>query len=778
MSQAVRAEMVTLLYQHTPSAIVGTSVAVLVIWIVFAGKIPTQTLILWSAAMTGVLLWRYTSYVRFRRTPARERQIHVWEGLATLSAGITGLCLGVGGAVIASPVSPFYQGAILLLILGVVVSAIPFLGAIRKAYLADSVGAIVPIVVWCIQYWQPIYVSTAVMMGVFIWAAWTTSTKYSYSIESVIRTKFELGKVTVAKKALQKSFEKLASVEQEVRGSEERFRGIFEGGLVGMAILSKDGTIQRVNHAFCRLLGYENDELIGRQYGELVHPNCVDSMNDYFNSAAESELTGRQRETQYRHKDGHDIFGLAALTTIRGDTGDILGIVVQAQDVTLERGIRKQLVFQASHDDLTGLVNRREFQNRLERIANSATKRGSQHVLCYVDLDHFKMVNDTAGDAMLRQIVQIMRGLFRSRDTLARLGGDEFGIILEHCDVVDAASLCTAFVYKLGNTDFEWNDHTFRIRASVGLVTITDKSPPTGELMRQADLACYTAKDSGGGQVYAFASQEDDPAQCSDIIRAVQCMDALYDDRLRLFAQPIVPLQDSNQDTPWYEILLRVVANEGAVVSPRLLIPAAERYGQMASIDRWVIDKTLKEYRTLSRDSEIRFSINLSGTSISGGDLPDYIIGKFDEYGVPAERICFELTETAAVKNVNQVLDLMSRLKGLGCHFSLDDFGSGLSSFKYLKQFPFDFLKIDGSLIHDITDDSTDLAMVKAIEQLSASLGLKCVAEWISSSEVVQIVTSLGVDYGQGFFCGKPIPIENIALRTQRKPLRLVVSAG
>ncbi len=332
MSKSVRAEMVTLLYQHTPAAILGTSVAVFITCIVFSGMIPTRILLLWSVAMMGVLLWRYTYYTRFQRTPKPDRETSPWESLAMIGAGTTGLCLGAGGVVIATHVTPFYQGAILLLVLGVVISAIPFLGAVRKVYFS-SVGAALPIVVWCVKNWEPVYVSTGVMVGVFIWAAWTTSTKYGLSIESVIRTRYELSEVTGAKDALQRSYEKLASVEQEVRNSEERFRGIFEGGLFGMAMLSNDGSVQRVNHALCRLLGYEDHELIGRRYGELVHPSCLAGVNDFFQSVADGNVMGYQHESQYQHKDGHDIYGLEALTAIRGDTGDVLGIVVQAQDI-------------------------------------------------------------------------------------------------------------------------------------------------------------------------------------------------------------------------------------------------------------------------------------------------------------------------------------------------------------------------------------------------------------------------------------------------------------
>ena len=565
-------------------------------------------------------------------------------------------------------------------------------------------------------------------------------------------------------------------------GGEDCFRGIFDGGLVAMAILLEDGTIARVNEAFCSFLGNECGELLGRRYYELVDPVNRESVAAYFRSVSIGNFTGHQQECQYTHKEGHNVCGLVAMTAIRNDDGDVQGIVVQAQNVTEERKVRKQLLFQASHDELTGLVNRREFQSRLSRVWHGTVDRGGQHVLCCIDLDQFKIVNDTyghaVGDHMLKQIVTIMRGLFRDRDTLARIGGDEFGVIFENCTMADATSVCTTFINTLSNTNFVWNNRSFHIRASVGLVPIDSQSPDPVELLKRADLACYSAKDSGGSQMCTFTFDPTDPTKGSDIIRALQCIDALYDDRLRLFAQPIASLRDGEPAVHWYEVMLRVIVGESGFVSPYLLIPAAERYGQMASIDCWVIDRAFREYASLSRFGKLKLSINLSGTSISSGELPGYIASKFEEYEVPPDSICFELTETTAVRNVSQVLELMQTFKQRGCQFALDDFGSGLSSFRYLKQFPFDFLKIDGSLVQDVTADSTDAVMVKAIGQLSEALGLKCIAEWISEQEVARVVASLGIDYGQGYFYGRPVPIEDIRLTVQRTPPRPIRFAG
>jgi diguanylate cyclase (GGDEF)-like protein/PAS domain S-box-containing protein len=763
---AVQAEMISLVYLNTPTAILGTTVAVFVIWVVFTQLMPIHILLMWSVAVAGSLYLRYTLYARFLRQTESSGGSNDWETLSTVGVGITGLCLGVGGVAIAANVSPFYQGVILVLILGIVVSAIPILGAVKRIYFSYAIGASLPMAVWSAQHWQPVYISTGVMLCVFVWAAWVTSSKYSQTIESLIRTRNALSEATDASKKLQHSYKELARVEQKVRASEDRFRRVFEDGLIGMAILSGDGVVQRVNSAFCRFLGFEPQDLIGKKYRALIHSDQSGDLNINTGSPGQRHVTSQQQVCRYEHKNGNDVYGSIALTTIRDDTGDVLGTLAQVQDVTEERGIRKQLSYQASHDDLTGLINRREFQLHLEGVVKSAKAHGTQHVLCYLDLDHFKIVNDTfghaAGDAALIQITRIIQNSARSRDTIARLGGDEFGIIFRYCTAAEAEAISSEIVRALNNTKFIFRSREFCIRASAGLVEVNSESQNFEELMKQADLACYTAKDHGRSQVYLYPNRTDDPSRCSDIIRAVQWMDAIHDERLRLFAQPIVPLKDFDQHISWYEILLRIVSEDGSTISPQCLIPAAERYGQMASIDRWVIDSAFREYQSSAANSRVRFSINLSGTSVCNENLSGYISEKLVEYDVPAENICFELTETAAIKNNSEVLDFMNSLKRCGCVFALDDFGSGLSSFRYLKQFPFDFLKIDGSLIHDIADDPANNAMIRAIQQLSASLELVSIAEWVSTEEVAEIVTTLGIDYGQGFFYNEPMPIKEI----------------
>ncbi len=768
--QRVLAEQVRLVYQHTPIGVVAGLCGVLLVCIVLFDQVDRYTLLTWIGAMVAILLVRYRGALRYRRAEKKEAATAAWARAAVFAGAATGLGWGLGGAVFASQVSPLYQGALMLLVLGMVVSTIPLLGAIPRVYFAHAVGAALPIVVWCLQQGGTVYLVTAAVIFVFIVVAWLSSVRYSRSVVAMLRTQDELDELTVAKTALQNSYEQLSAVESRVRASEERFRGIFEGGLVGMAVLSHDGYIQRINHAYCGFLGFEGDELIGRHFSTVVHPDATADVERQLRRMVRGECLVHQHEHRYQHKLGHELYGLAALHAITGSDNAVTGIAVQIQDITDERRLKARLAFQASHDELTGLANRREFQARLQNVIDSARIHGFQHALCYIDLDQFKLINDTlghvAGDAMLKQVAEAMSDCLRTRDTLARLGGDEFGVILENCYISDAAEIATKLITRLSANDFIWCGRSFHIRGSIGVVPVLRESGTIVEVMKQADLACYTAKDLGGSRIYVYPSDVDNSHDYPDILRVTEWLDAFREDRFRLYAQPIVPLRKDAEGSLWYEVLLRIVTHGDSVVSPKLLIPAAERYGQMVAIDRWIIRTAIARHREMFGDrQDVRFSINLSGGTLASNDLQEYVMDALREFNVSPDRLCFEINEAAVLRDVHKATDLMNRLKAEGIRFAMDDFGSGLSSFKYLKVLPVDYLKIDGGLVHEMWQDSAEHAMVSAIKQLAESLGIKTVAEWVHDARIVDQLEATGIDYAQGYHFGKPMPIETLATR-------------
>jgi len=453
---------------------------------------------------------------------------------------------------------------------------------------------------------------------------------------------------------------------------------------------------------------------------------------------------------------------------IRGRDGQVLGAVLVFHDVTENRQLTRQLEYDATHDALTGLINRPEFERRLERALASARQYGARHALCYLDLDQFKIVNDTAGhtagDELLRQINTILGGMFRDRDTLARIGGDEFGLLLDNCPLDRAQLIAQTVVGTIRDHRFHWLGRTYQIGASIGLVPITAEVQDTAQLLTQADVACYIAKELGRNRVHLYQREDTETVQRhGEILGAAGLRDALEKGRFRLHYQPIVPLNAPERRPVRYEALLRVVYKGGPdqnseLVLPAAFIPAAERYGLMGAIDRWVIQAAFRDYATAIGRTGALISINLSGNSLSDETLLAFIEAQFGEHAFPPDRVCFEITETAAIQNLRRATDLMTALKRRGSQFALDDFGSGLSSFRYLKTLPVDYLKIDGSFVKDMIQNTHDDALVAAINQMSHAMGVQTIAEYAENQAIVERLRELGVDYAQGFFFGHAAP--------------------
>jgi diguanylate cyclase (GGDEF)-like protein len=430
-----------------------------------------------------------------------------------------------------------------------------------------------------------------------------------------------------------------------------------------------------------------------------------------------------------------------------------------------------QLSYQAHHDALTGLVNRREFEHRLEHVLKNSQEHGTHHVFCYMDLDQFKVVNDTcghsAGDELLRQVSLILSNRVRDRDTLGRLGGDEFGLLLENCQIADAHAITEELREMVQDFRFVHVDKIFSIGVSVGMVAITPDIENIGYIMGAADAACYAAKDNGRNRIHLFRPQDD------DILRRHGEMEwlgritrAMEEDRFRLYCQPILPLKSGGDARRYFEILLCKIEVNGKIIPPMAFIPAAERYHLMNNIDRWVIRNTFSTYRQLLDNNngvcDCVFSINLSGVSLSDKSLLGFIREQLTIHAVPPHAFCFEITETSAIVNLANSVELMTALKAIGCRFMLDDFGSGMSSFAYLKNLPVDFLKMDGAFVKDIATNAIDLAMVQSIHSIAEAMKIETIAEFVESAAVVELLESMGVHYGQGFHLGRPVAINTM----------------
>ncbi len=436
-------------------------------------------------------------------------------------------------------------------------------------------------------------------------------------------------------------------------------------------------------------------------------------------------------------------------------------------DITENRTLSEQLSHQAAHDGLTGLLNRRAFEQRLNTTFAAARTSETEVVLAYLDLDQFKVVNDTcghgAGDELLRELAMMLKARLRESDALARLGGDEFAVLMGGGGLDNAQTVMERIREAIADFRFVWDDKTFHIGVSIGLVSISnEKGADVGEALRRADAACYAAKDAGRNCIHIYKEEDENLASQHGQVRWVPLInEAISHDRFELHAQPIIGLSDNSNDERHFEILLRMRLPSGDLASPGAFLPAAERYNLASRLDRWVVSKVFAWLRDapLGEHSGTTYNINLSGLSIGDLDTTSFIIEHLRTDPGLSSRICFEITETTAISKLANAKDFIAQLKLLGCRFAIDDFGSGISSFGQLKNLDIDYIKIDGMFVRDIADDPVDRAMVTAINEMAHALGLLTVAEFVESQQVLDILRKIGVDFAQGYAIGKPTPL-------------------
>jgi diguanylate cyclase (GGDEF)-like protein len=439
-------------------------------------------------------------------------------------------------------------------------------------------------------------------------------------------------------------------------------------------------------------------------------------------------------------------------------------------DVRHTRVMARELSYQATHDELTGLYNRREFERQLRIAADSARLDERGHALCYLDMDQFKVINDTcghvAGDELLRQFTALLQKQVRDTDVIARLGGDEFGILLNHCSVENASRLANALVGKVREFRFHWQDRRFDVGVSIGLVAITENNKDVSEILSAADVACYAAKDAGRNRIHVHSEDDNVLRQRHGEMQWVSRLGkALEENRFLLYCQPVVGVAGGQRTVEHYEILLRLQDEAGKIVPPGAFIPAAERYNLMPQIDRWVIRETLALLANQPPGAApIVVAINVSGQSLGEKDFLAFVIEAIDNSGVPPQQVCFEITETAAIASFDGAIRFITILRGMGCVFALDDFGSGLSSFNYLKNLRVDYLKLDGYFVKEMLNNPIDHALVEATNQIGHAMGIKTIAEFVENQDILDALRKIGVDYAQGYGIARPCPVEDIFL--------------
>jgi diguanylate cyclase (GGDEF)-like protein len=467
-----------------------------------------------------------------------------------------------------------------------------------------------------------------------------------------------------------------------------------------------------------------------------------------------------------QRNDGIEIPVVHSAAPIRDRSGALLGVVLVLHDVSRERQYAAKLSYQASHDALTGLINRNEFERRLGLALQSAAQIGRHHSVMYLDLDQFKVVNDTcghaAGDQLMRQVSALLLTCLREGDTLARLGGDEFGVLLENCPSEAALRIADKLRQIVTEFHFGWGQLRFNIGVSIGVVNVDDGLFTLAEVLRAADTACYMAKEKGRNRVQVYHPDDNElTIRQGEMEWVGRLQKALDENRFLLYSQDIVSVKGEADQGIHCELLVRMVNEEGQLVPPMAFIPAAERYNLMPAIDRWVLRTALATLSRLRMQNGERVSlcaINLSGASIVDDRFLTFVHEQLRVFDVPPQTICFEITETAAIHNLDKAQRFIEEFRALGCRFSLDDFGAGMSSFHYLKHLAVDFLKIDGGFVKDMADDPIDRAMVEAINSVGHVMGKRTIAEFVDSERVMALLREIGVDYAQGYGVAKPKP--------------------
>lgn len=550
---------------------------------------------------------------------------------------------------------------------------------------------------------------------------------------------------------------------------------------IGDAVLTTDGSgrINYLNPAAERLLGQGLADVAGRFYDEVLH--IVDEVERTPVADPVVRCLGRRSAVRVAEQSllidpaGNEYAVDMIAAPILDRSGESIGAVLAMHDVSAIRGVTRQLNYQATHDALTGLINRREFEVRLRQVMESAQVDDSTHSLMFMDLDRFKVINDScghaAGDALLKEVAELFAGHFRNGDTLARLGGDEFAVLLESCPVATAEHIGRELVEKLKAYRLHWDGQLFEVGVSIGLVALDNRATGLAELVAAADTACYRAKASGRNRVCRYHHDDVELARHQGQAQWVpRITRALEEGRFVLFCQAIQSLGDLTGACHHYEVLVRMQGEDGSLIAPGEFLPAAERFDLMPAIDRWVVEQVfdLLAAERLQVPADTVWSVNLSGQSLGDSEFLDFVLQALDASGVSPRRLCFEITETAAVSSFVIARRFIATLRERGVFFSLDDFGSGLSSFAYLKNLEVDFLKIDGSFVRDMVDDALNFALVRSIHEVGRTLGVRTIAEFVENEAIIDRLHGLQVDFGQGYGIARPQPLADLLVDEAR----------
>ena len=796
---------VKLLYQQTTSSLPATLIIAAVLVSVLWGVVSESWLIGWLVAICTLTFARYLLVLfYFRKNPSVTESV-IWGRLFVFGVLLAGLLWGTAGGIFFVSDSPVHQLFLAFLLGGIAGGAMPTLSSYKGAYLVFSVPTLTPYTYQIIVHGSENYSAIALTYLLFLFMMVNISHRLHRTITESLQLRFDNSdlldhlflardhqhvvnqelKVQIAKKGLAENALKNANEQLEHRVMErtealalsndilQREKELFRVTLasIGDAVITTDclGNMTYLNPVAELFTGWRNSEAKGVPLQRVFRVMDLVTQKPIKNPLeaclSKAGKGARNQECLLIHKDEREYVIDYSVAPISDGKHSVIGAVLTFRDVTERRKLTQKLAYQAAHDALTGLLNRDEFESRLKKVLASV-REGVPHALLYLDLDQFKVVNDTcghdAGDELLRQVTALFNAKLRMRDTLARLGGDEFGIILEHCPQKEALRVAHAIREMVQDFRYQWQDKIFTIGVSIGLYSIKRSNESPSNVLSAADSACYAAKESGRNRVHIY--QPDDRLllkRSGEMHWLPRIQLAMAEKRMCLYFQPIIPVSNKKGLEEHGEILLRLQDEQGKLILPGSFLPSAERYDQMLMIDRWVMEQSLKLLKNHAHSrTKVIYAINLSAQSLGDENFLNFAVDKIKAYKINPPSLCFEITENVALADLKHVVRFISTLKELGCCFSMDDFGNGLSSFGYLKDIPLDYLKIDGRLVKDMITDPIDHAMVDAIHNIGHVMGLMTVAEWVENAKTIQLLKEMGVDYAQGFWLAEPHLIE------------------
>ena len=814
---------------------------------------PSSRMWLWFGGILAVSCARFGLLQAFRRAQGTSAQALVgdwrrWHGFYIAGSAASGLMWG-SAAVLLPLETPLQQILSLFIIGGLLAGSIAAFVASVPAYFAFVLPILGGLGVVLIDkggaYTAPILVPSVFIVGVMslylrrLHRSLIDSIMLQFQNQTLIarmaRMNEELEERVVSRTAelrranrnLELDIEARRKAEQALRDSEQRYRALYDDNPSMFLTLDREGSVLSINQFGASSLGYEVDEVRGRLWYELLDEpyrqlgrRRVGASFDKPGSVQYAELRVRlagggtrwlRVASRALENSGDSAVPSASESSFGEATERALRVLLVCQDISEARTLSEKLSYHATHDPLTGLANRREFESRLRRALRRVGEPGRKYALCYLDLDQFKVINDTcghaAGDELLRRIALTLGERLRKRDTLARLGGDEFGILMENCEPAAAHRIANGLREAVAEFRFPWEGKSFSLGVSIGLVSLDQDMVNLSQALRAADSACYVAKDLGRNRIHVYSKNDTELDRRRGEIQWVERLQsALEQDRFRLAYQLIAPAasalgeglplepgsarrgdvpsdmrsseaaaaanqpggdaQKSPTPKPIVELLLRMLDEQGDIVHPRSFLAAAERYNLATPIDRWVTANAFKWFaanRGALEKLDYCF-INLSGRSLGDTSFLRFIREQLRETELPPEKFCFEVTETAAIANLMDARRFMRALRGIGCSFALDDFGSGLSSFAYLKDLPVEFIKIDGVFSKDVEHNPVQRAMIKSINEVGHVMGKRTIAEWVETGPAIDTLREIGVDYIQGYASGGPQPLESLMM--------------